>query len=128
VEQFVRHLEAVWVNPEAAPLLTRLQQAGVKLALVTNTIEPLASQVIDHAQLGGFFAVRATADKVPQGKPAPDLIDFACAQLGVSPRDVWMVGDSAYDRGAAKAAGSRFVGLRLDGDVRIEQLAHFPGP
>jgi phosphoglycolate phosphatase-like HAD superfamily hydrolase len=46
----------------------------------------------------------------------------------VSARDVWMVGDSANDRGAAKAAGARFVGLRLDGDVRNEQLAHFPEP
>jgi hypothetical protein len=28
---------------------------------------------------------------------------------------------------AAKAAGVRFVGLRIDGDVRVEQLAQFPG-
>ncbi len=128
VEHFVRHLDAVWVNPEAAPLLERLRRAGVKLALATNTIEPLASQVIEHARLGEFFGVRATADKVAHGKPAPDLLQWACTQLGVSPGDAWMVGDSAYDRGAARAAGARFVGLRIDGDVRLEQLAHFPEP
>jgi phosphoglycolate phosphatase/AHBA synthesis associated protein len=126
VEHFVKHLDAVWVNPEAAPLLGHLRRSGVKLALATNTIEPLASQVIEHARLGEFFTVRATADKVAHGKPAPDLLQWACAQLGVSPGDAWMVGDSAYDRGAAKAAGVRFVGLRIDGDVRIEQLSAFP--
>lgn len=126
VSEFVKHLEHVWVNPEAAPLLEALRARGVELALVTNTVEPLASAVVEFAQLGNFFKVRATADKVAHAKPAPDLVEFACAGLGVRPADSWMVGDSRFDRGAAHAAGARFVGLRLDGDVRLERLADFP--
>jgi HAD superfamily hydrolase (TIGR01509 family) len=126
VTEFARHLDAVWVNPEAAPLLTALRDRGVKLALVTNTVEPLASRVIDFAQLGALLPVRATADQVANGKPAPDLLLAACARLQVDPRDAWMVGDSAYDRGAAQAAGCRFIGLRLAGDLRLERLADFP--
>jgi phosphoglycolate phosphatase/AHBA synthesis associated protein len=126
VREFVRHLEHVWVNPEAAPLLEHLATRGVKLALVTNTVEPLASSVIEHAQLGRWLSVRATADKVLHAKPAPDLVQWACSALGVEPRDAWMVGDSKFDRGAAHAAGARFIGLRIDGDVRLERLADFP--
>ena len=54
---------------------------------------------------------------------APDLVLHACAKLGVAPREAWMVGDSRFDRGAANAAQVRFVGLGLDGDDRVEQLA-----
>jgi phosphoglycolate phosphatase-like HAD superfamily hydrolase len=96
------------------------------LALVTNTVEPLASAVIEHAGLGAWLPVRATADKVAQAKPAPDLVQWACRQLNVEPHEAWLVGDSAYDRGAAQAAGARFIGLGIDGDLRLEQLAEFP--
>jgi len=53
VAEFVRHLEAMWVNPEARPLLERLSGAGVKLALVTNTVSPLAGEILARAQLSG---------------------------------------------------------------------------
>jgi phosphoglycolate phosphatase len=72
------------------------------LALVTNTVEPLASAVIEHAGLGALLPVRATADKVAHAKPAPDLVHWACRQLGVEPHEAWLVGDSAFDRGAAQ--------------------------
>lgn len=126
VHTFVQHLDGVWVNPQARPLLEALHQRGCKLALVTNTIEPLASAVIDHARLGDLLPVRATANKVAHAKPAPDLIYFACQGLDVTPAEAWMVGDSQYDRGAANAAKARFIGLRIDGDLRIETLDQFP--
>jgi phosphoglycolate phosphatase/AHBA synthesis associated protein len=126
VREFVQHLAHVWVNPEAAPLLEALRARGVKLALVTNTVEPLASAVIDHAKLGAWLPVRATADQVAHAKPAPDLVQLACLGLGVTPAEAWLVGDSKYDRGSAHAAGARFVGLRIDGDVRLEHLREFP--
>jgi phosphoglycolate phosphatase-like HAD superfamily hydrolase len=106
--------------------LEAVRAKGVQLALVTNTVEPLASAVIDHARLGQRLPVRATADQVVHAKPVPDLVQLACRGLGVEPGDAWMVGDSKYDRGAAHAAGARFIGLRLDGDLRIEHLREFP--
>lgn len=123
VSEFVRHLDAMWVNPEARPLLERLQRAGVKLALVTNTVSPLATKILSRAGLDGFFTSLATADRVAKAKPAPELVQLACAELGVSPADAWMVGDSRFDRAAAQSAGVFFIGLGLDGDRRIERLA-----
>jgi phosphoglycolate phosphatase/AHBA synthesis associated protein len=38
-----------------------------------------------------------------------------------------VVGDSRYDREAARAAGVRFVGFRTDGDERLERLDLLPG-
>jgi phosphoglycolate phosphatase/AHBA synthesis associated protein len=126
VTEFVRHLEAMWVNPEAAPLLQRLSGAGVRLALVTNTVSPLAKQILARAELDGWFASLATADRVTHAKPAPDLVQLACRELQVAPGDAWMIGDSRFDRAAAQSAGVFFVGLGLDGDRRIERLQDLP--
>ena len=37
-----------------------------------------------------------------------------------------MVGDSRYDRDAARAAGGPFVGFRTGGDRRVERLLEIP--
>jgi HAD superfamily hydrolase (TIGR01509 family) len=126
VEEFPRHLDGVWVNPEARPLLEALRDGGAKLALVTNTVAPLAQVILRHAGLEPFFTSLATADRAAHAKPAPDLVLLACRELAVEPARAWFIGDSRYDRGAAQAAGVRFVGLGLDGDLRLERLADFP--
>ncbi len=123
VSEFVRHLEAMWVNPEARPLLDVLAAKGVKLALVTNTVGPLASEILARAKLSGLFGSLATADRVVHAKPSPELVQLACRELQVEPSEAWMVGDSRFDRAAAQSAGVFFVGLGIDGDRRIERLA-----
>jgi phosphoglycolate phosphatase/AHBA synthesis associated protein len=123
VDEFVKHLDAMWVNPDAKPLLEDLMGRGIKRALVTNTVGPLASRILAQAQLDGLFDALATADRVTHAKPAPDLVELACRETGVPASAAWMVGDSKYDREAARAAGVFFLGLQLDGDRRLERLA-----
>ncbi len=120
VDEFVRHLSSVWVNPDAAALLDRLESQGIARALVTNSVEPIARALLDHGKLS--LQVLATADRVANAKPAPDLVQLACRELCVQPADAVMVGDSRYDREAARAAGVWFIGLGLDGDERVERL------
>jgi phosphoglycolate phosphatase/AHBA synthesis associated protein len=50
------------------------------------------------------------------------MVFEACRRLDVSVDEALVVGDSRYDREAARAAKVHFVGLRIDGDVRIERL------
>ena len=123
VSEFVKHLEAMWVNPEARPLLDSLTARGVKVALVTNTVGPLASEILARAKLSGLFGSLATADRVVHAKPSPELVQLALRELGVQPTEAWMVGDSRFDRAAAQSAGVFFVGLGIDGDRRIERLS-----
>lgn len=126
VDEFVQHLDAMWVNPEAAPLLELLHGRGLRVGLVTNTVAPLTAAILDRAGLATWLPVRATADRVANAKPAPDLVQLALAELGVAPDDAVMVGDSRFDRQAAGAAGVRFIGLKLDGDGRVERLGDLP--
>jgi HAD superfamily hydrolase (TIGR01509 family) len=123
IEHFPRYAEHVWVNPEARGLLETLGARGLGRAVVTNTVSPLATPLLEAARLAGCFECKACADLVPRSKPAPDLVLYALEKLGVAAGEALMVGDSRYDRGAAGAAGVRFVGLGLDGDARIEGLS-----
>ena len=48
------------------------------------------------------------------------MVLHAAASLGVPVDRCWVVGDSDYDRLAARAAGATFVGIGIDGDLRLE--------
>jgi phosphoglycolate phosphatase/AHBA synthesis associated protein len=123
VTEFVKHLDAMWVNPDAKPMLEDLRARGIRTALVTNTVGPLAARILSQAKLDGLFDALATADRVAHAKPAPDLVELACRELEVAASEAWMVGDSKYDREAAGTAGVYFLGLQLEGDRRLEHLS-----
>ncbi|WP_395811073.1 HAD family hydrolase [Archangium minus] len=122
VEHLPRYAGEVWVNPDARALLEALASRGVRRAVVTNSVSALARTLLGAARLLDYFEVLACSDLVANAKPAPDLVHYALGRLGVAPGAALMVGDSRFDRGAAGAAGVRFVGLGLDGDARIERL------
>ena len=123
VAEFLKHVPSVWVNPDAAAVLRALEARGSGRALVTNSVGPIADALLAHGGLSSLLPVRATADRVEHAKPAPDLVLLACRELGVSPSQAVLVGDSRYDREAARAAGVGFVGLGIDGERRIERLS-----
>jgi phosphoglycolate phosphatase/AHBA synthesis associated protein len=122
-EHFVGHLEAVWVNPDALEVLQALAARGIRRALVTNTVGPLANAILERAQLLPWLEVLATADRVALAKPAPDLLLLACRELGVEPSHALMVGDSRFDRLAAQHAGITFAGFGgLTGALTLSSL------
>ena len=125
--EFLRHLGTVWVNPDAQPLLEELKKRGIKTALVTNSVIKIARALCERAEVSTLLDVLATADRVKKSKPHPDLVELALKDLGVTAENAWFVGDSRFDRGASEAAKVKFIGLGIDGDVRIERLSELLG-
>jgi phosphoglycolate phosphatase/AHBA synthesis associated protein len=121
-ENFARFAAHIQVDPEARPVLAALAARETALAVVTNTATRLATEILKRADLLPFFQAVACSDQVPHGKPAPDIVHHALALLGRSAEAACLVGDSRFDREAARAAGVRFIGLRIDGDQRVESL------
>ena len=117
---YFEHLDHLVVAPGVPEVFARLDGLGIRSAVCTNTQALLASEVVRRA--GALPEVIVGGDDVPRGKPAPDMIFRALELLGIPSEEAWMVGDSSYDRDAARAAGVRFVGLGIEGDVRIETL------
>lgn len=121
-ENFTRYADATWVDPTAADVLRELRRRRVQVAVVTNTMTTLAREILERAGLWSHVDVLACANEVEHAKPAPDLLLLALERLGRQASDVWMVGDSRFDREAAQAAGVHFIGYRMEGDVRVEAL------
>ena len=118
---FAEHASAARVAPGAPELLAALEQRGVPTAVVTNTPSPLARQMLEAASLIPNAVVGGSDVAAP--KPAPDIIFRACEVLGVEPWDALVVGDSAYDKQAAAAAGAPFAGVGgLQGNYTLTEL------
>jgi len=125
---FLDHAEHLRVDPDAGPVLATLRGAGVPTALVTNTPGPLARAIVARTGLALDAVVGGT--DVPNAKPAPDVVLAAARCLRVAPGESVMIGDTEFDRAAARAAGVRFVGLGIEGDVTLgalREVVELPG-
>lgn len=75
-------------RPGATEALDLVRDAGIPMALVTNTVRELTEVALDT--IGRHrFAVTVCGDEVQRGKPAPDPYLRAAELLGVGPTNVW---------------------------------------
>jgi HAD superfamily hydrolase (TIGR01509 family) len=116
-EHYFEHVSCLTVLPGVVPLFEELRSRGVKTAVVTNSQRSLAVPLVERTSVRPDVVV--AGGDAARGKPAPDPLLLACERLGVRPEDAWMVGDSVFDRDAARAAGIFFVGVGIDGDRRV---------
>ena len=123
---FGEYADRVAALPGAIEVLDALRSKGVLTVVVTNTLGPLARRIADDLGLATDAVVGAGDVALP--KPAPDPLLRACKLVGVAPGEALMVGDSAYDRDAASAAGVRFAGIGgIGGDDTLGELAEVLG-
>ena len=123
--------------PGAREALAALHERGLPLAVVTNKYHRFAVGLLQRLDLARYVRVVVGGDTCERRKPDPMPLRHACHELGVAPADAWMVGDSANDLEAARAAGMPVVlvpyGYTEGQDPRtwpcdhmVETLAHLP--
>ena len=122
--RFPDHIEQLEVIAGGGEAMRRLAKLGIATAVITNTPAPLARLLLGRAGAEPVALVGGT--DVPRPKPAPDMVLRACELLATTPAEAAVVGDSDYDRDAARAAGALFIGFRRPGDRRVEELAELP--
>ena len=110
VEVFRRHYAAVngdatTLYPGVVPALEALAARGVPLACVTNKPAAFTEPLLARCGIADYFAVTVSGDTLAEKKPHPAPLQHACRLLGVAPAAALMVGDSANDAEAARAAG-----------------------
>jgi HAD superfamily hydrolase (TIGR01509 family) len=100
-------LAGVAPRPGAQRLLDRLSDAGVPLALASNSEREFVERTLASAGLltDGPFAAVVTANDVEHPKPAPDIYIEACRLLGVLPTEAVALEDSPIGVASAAAAG-----------------------
>jgi HAD superfamily hydrolase (TIGR01509 family) len=99
-----RHLWSL-VAPRSAESLARLRQAGLKLAVVSNS-DGRVEQALEAAGLRQYFDVVIDSALVGVEKPDPRIFHAALEALGVAPDEALYVGDLyEVDVLGARAAG-----------------------
>ena len=104
--------------------LDRLQAAGYRLGCVTNKAACFTLPLLREKGLHDDFEIIVAGDALPQKKPDPAPLLHAARELGVTPAESLMVGDSRSDVKAARAAGFQIVcmsyGYNHGADIRDE--------
>ena len=78
---------------------------GRPLACVTNKAAAFTAPLLEKTGLAPFFQAVVTSDQVGRRKPHPEPFLQACRMLGVASSDAVVIGDSANDAQAGRAAG-----------------------
>ena len=115
--------------------LDELRTRGYVLGSVTNKAGQFTVPLLKDLGIYEDFAVVVAGDTLDKKKPDPEPLFYAAEQMGVSPADCMMVGDSISDIKAARAAGFQIVcvpyGYNHGNDIRegkpdavIDSLAH----
>lgn len=123
-------LKPVAPRPGALALIGVLQDAGLPMAVASNSPRVFLDRVLDGAGLNGPdspFAATVAGDEVPRYKPAPDIYLEACARIGVDPADAVAFEDSPPGVAAARAAGIHVVGVPYVADGELPEADAIAG-
>lgn len=123
--------------PGAQAVLAALRGQGLKLCCVTNKPEAFTLPLLQRLDLAHYFDLIISGDSLPQRKPDPLPLLHALSRLRVPPERAVLVGDSANDLLAGRAAGFAVIcvsyGYNRGMDVRglhpdavIDTLAELP--
>lgn len=96
--------------PGIRDALERLAAAGVCLGVATGKSRRGLDVVLEFHGLRHLFETLQTADQGP-GKPHPDMVYRALADVGADAIATAMIGDTTYDVTMARSAGVAAVGV-----------------
>lgn len=101
----IEHDRMVRSYPGVPTTLSVLASRGKQLAVVTSKLHADAVRGLRATGLDVFFSTVIGADDVARGKPHPDSVKRAMAELGVGATESVLIGDSPHDLRAGHAAG-----------------------
>ena len=106
-------LKGVAPRDGALQLLARLSDAGVPLAVASNSERAFLERTLASAGLlhDGPFRAILCAEDIQTPKPAPDIYLEACRRLGVDPGASVALEDSPTGAASAAAAGMFVIGV-----------------
>jgi HAD superfamily phosphoserine phosphatase-like hydrolase/HAD superfamily hydrolase (TIGR01509 family) len=89
----------------AETVIEELHRRSIRLAVASNKSGKFCRELLSHLGIDRFFTTITGVGDGLRPKPSSDMVDAAVRDLGLQPNEVIMVGDTAEDIKAAKAAG-----------------------
>lgn len=138
VEHYGAHIaEESAIFPGLMPHLDAFRGRGVRMGVCTNKVEALSHKLLAALDVADYFPVVIGGDTLPVKKPDPEHLLEAVRRLGGDPAATVMIGDSAPDIDAARAARipsvcvtfgyTRVPPQELGADVLISHFDELPG-
>lgn len=106
-----RRTEEVGALPGLHELLEKGREHGLKLALVTNSVQEDAAQILAPLGLEDTFDSVVFPREVDETKPAPDPYGLALERMGLEAGDAVAFEDSTTGAESASRAGITTVGI-----------------
>lgn len=121
--------QAIELCPPFPSLFDVLKE--LKLANITTTIASskktfLIDPVLDHHSIEEYFDLVIGSDIVSNHKPHPESVLSTLKELGHSPEDAVVIGDSIYDLEMAQNASCDSIGVTTG--VHDKELLHKASP
>ena len=113
-------IDEIRTHPAAFQACRRMRERGAATAVLTGKDRRRTVDILDHLTVADLFDAVVGGDDLPLGKPAPDGVLWLCRQFGVPPALTVVVGDSAFDMAAGRAAGARTLGCAWGMSDRAE--------
>ncbi|BBT80554.1 haloacid dehalogenase [Aeromonas veronii] len=109
----------------AGELLHDWQSQGLQLAVATGKSRRGLDRVLDETGLRPLLVTSRGADEA-NSKPDPLMLEQILAELGLSPRQAVMIGDSVHDMAMAEAIAMPRIGVTWGVDSRDALGRHGP--
>jgi HAD superfamily hydrolase (TIGR01509 family) len=104
--------------PGAVDLITALARRR-PVGIASNNLHAAVVEYLTHIGVIDLVDVIVGSDDVAAPKPAPDVYQQACRQLGADPATAIAVEDSATGIAAARAAGMYVIGIPSQPDLHL---------
>jgi phosphoglycolate phosphatase len=108
LQQVPRQMEPPF--PGIQGLIESLDHPEIFLGIATGKSDASLRQVLAEHGWADRFHTLQTGDRC-HGKPHPEMMLRAVAEMGVTPREAVMLGDTTFDMEMARSAGSHAIGV-----------------
>lgn len=112
--------------PGAEALVASAAAAGWRLAVVSNSPQPVIEVALRNHAWAAAIALRVSGDDVPRPKPHPDPYTRALELLGAEAQGAVAIEDSPTGVRAALAAGVHTLAVLHDAELRAPLAALTP--
>lgn len=108
--------------PEHKACLSALKENNVLIALASNSIRETITEMMRLSELDEFLDICISAEDVANGKPSPEIYNFAMDKLGVKPSRTLIVEDSPHGVEAAILSGAHVLRVSGTHEVTTDNL------
>ena len=115
--------QGIPLKPDVCETLEELRKRGHSLSVVTATYYERAAKNLEETGLLKYFDRVICATMVEKGKPAPDVYQYACSELGIDPQEAYAVEDSPNGVMSAYKAGCRVIMIPDLSEATMEDRA-----